>query len=187
MNIGFADSVADSQAVFRAVLDAMSRPGTVHAVQALAEPPAPLHRATAAVLLTLADADTPVWLDSAAAAARAWVAFHCGAPASGLADAAFAIALQPVDMAGLHAGTDEAPERGATLVLQVAALGEGQAWLLSGPGVQHEAALRVDGLPDGFADAWARNAALFPRGVDVVLCAGDRLAALPRTVALRRG
>lgn len=185
MKAGFADPVGDSQAVFRAVLDAMSRPGTVHAVAALPEPPAPLHRATAAVLLTLADADTPLWLDGEAGAAWDWVSFHCGAPRADAGAATIAVALQPVPLDAFGAGTDEEPERGATLVLQVAALGQGRAYQLAGPGLLHEGTLRVDGLPDEFAAAWARNAALFPRGVDVVLCAGDRLAALPRTVALR--
>jgi alpha-D-ribose 1-methylphosphonate 5-triphosphate synthase subunit PhnH len=31
---------------------------------------------------------------------------------------------------------------------------------------------------------WRRNHALFPRGVDLILCAGDKLTALPRTVAI---
>ncbi len=70
----------DSQACFRAVLDAMARPGTVHTPGTPAEPPAPLHRATAAALLTLVDVDTPLWLDDEAAAAADWIAFHCGAP-----------------------------------------------------------------------------------------------------------
>lgn len=187
MNAGFTDPVADSQAVFRAVLDAMSRPGTVHEVGAPAEPPAPLGRATAAVLLTLADTDTPFWLDPAAEAARDWTVFHCGAPLADPGDAAIAVALGPVALDGFGAGTDEQPEAGATVVLQVAALGRGQVLVLSGPGLPHPAALRVDGLPAGFAAAWARNAALFPRGVDVVLCAGDRLAALPRTVSVQEG
>lgn len=182
---GFANPVADSQAVFRAVLDAMARPGTLHEVHAPSEPPAPLDRATAAVLLTLADADTPLWLDPAAEAARAWTVFHCGASHSGVAEATIAVALGPVALDSFGAGTDEQPEAGATVVLQVAALGRGRAFVLSGPGLLHPAPLLVDGLPRGFAAAWARNAAQFPRGVDVVLCAGGTLAALPRTAAMR--
>jgi alpha-D-ribose 1-methylphosphonate 5-triphosphate synthase subunit PhnH len=47
------------------------------------------------------------------------------------------------------------------------------------------ALLSVDGLPPGFAGAWQQNHAQFPRGVDLVLCAGTSLAALPRSVALQ--
>ncbi len=61
-----------------------------------------LDRATAAVLLTLVDADTTLWLDGAAGAAREWVAFHCGAPAAGPAEARFAVALGAVSLADLR-------------------------------------------------------------------------------------
>ena len=181
---GFADPVLDSQAAFRALLDASARPGTVGTVAAPAEPPAPLHRATAAALLTLVDNDTPLWLDGAAEAAAPWVAFHCGAPRTGLDRAQFAVALSPVPLDALHAGSDEAPEDGATLILQVAALGEGRRYLLEGPGLARPSTFAVAGLPDGFVAEWARNRARFPRGIGILLCAGDRLAALPRTLRI---
>ena len=191
---GFADPVLDSQACFRAVLDAMARPGQVHTVAAPHLPPPPLDRATAAVLLTLADAETPLWLDPAAEAARDWIAFHCGAPLAGAPEAALALVLGPVRLAGFGAGTDDAPERGATIILQVAAvgrgalgrgaLGRGARFRLSGPGLAEPADLAVAGLAAGFAAEWAVNHALFPRGLDLILCAGDRLAALPRTVRI---
>ena len=181
---GFADPVASSQACFRAVLDAMARPGTIHAVAAPTDPPSPLDRATAAMLLTLVDADTPVWLDGAADAAMPWIAFHCGAARTGMADATFGLALGPLPLLTFAAGSDDAPEDGATLILQVAALGEGRRLRLSGPGLLHAAPFAAAGLPDGFVADWAANRARFPRGIDVLLCAGDRLAALPRTVTI---
>ena len=181
---GFADPVLDSQACFRSVLDAMARPGTIHRLHAPADPPPPLDRATAAALLTLVDGDTPLWLDDRAAAAAEWVAFHCGAPMAQRDRAAFAVALGPVDLAGFYAGTDDGPEDSATLILQVAALGSGQTFRIEGPGLKGSATVAVDGLPPGFIDAWSANRALFPRGVDVILCAGDAIAALPRTLRI---
>jgi len=44
--------------------------------------------------------------------------------------------------------------------------------------------LEIDGLPADFAARWAANHALFPRGVDVILCAGTSVAALPRSVTV---
>jgi len=182
---GFIDPVQDSQACFRATLDALARPGTVHALTAAMHPPSMLDPATAAVLLTLADADTPLWLDAAAMPAQHWIAFHCGAPSAAADAATLALALGAVRLDAFTTGTDDAPELGATLILQVAALGTGTAFVLSGPGLATPALFKVEGLPDGFMTEWAANHALFPRGVDVILCAGECIAALPRTVQLR--
>ena len=183
---GFADPVADAQACFRAVLGAMSRPGSVHTVAGVSAP-APLDTATAAVLLTLVDQETPVWLDPAAGPVRPWLAFHTGAAEVSPGDAGFAVALSLPCLDDLPAGTDEAPEAAATVILQVAALGRGQEFVLDGPGLRVPQSLSVDGLPGDFAAIWQRNHALFPRGIDLILCAGDRLAALPRSVSGREG
>ena len=185
---GFADPVRDSQACFRAVLDAMARPGAIHSVPATLQPPHPLHRATAAVLLTLVDAETPLWLDPEAQPATAWIALHCGAPLVPMPTAAFALALHPVPLATFAAGSDEAPEHSATLILQLAALGtphsRGHRLRLDGPGLAAPAIIAVDGLAPGFVAEWAANHACFPRGVDLVLCANDQLAAFPRTLRI---
>lgn len=185
---GFADPVLDAQATFRAVLAAMSRPGRIERAGAALRPPAPMAPAAAAVLLTLADAGTALWHDAGEDAA-AWLRFHCGAPlAASPGAAAFVLATGAAPALGvLDAGTEEEPERGATLILQVAALEEADGWRITGPGIEREHRLAVAGMPDGFVGAWARNHALFPRGADVILCAGERLAALPRTVAIAEG
>lgn len=184
MRPGFADPVLDAQAAFRAVMDAMARPGRITAA-ALPEPPAGLGPAMAAVALALCDADTPLWTD-ADAEARAWLAFHTGAPfVQDPAEAAFLLATRtPPPLAALAAGSDEAPQDGATLVVEVAGLAPGTGWQLSGPGIAGAHRLRVAGLPDDFAAQWAANAARFPCGVDAILCAGGALAALPRTLRL---
>ncbi len=180
---GFADPVADSQRCFRAVLEAMSRPGRIHRVPALAEVPAPLHGATAAVLLTLADGDTPVWLDCPAA--QDWLRFHCGCPLVAQTAAAFVVATAGMPaLAALAQGSEEEPHLAATLLLQVESLQAGQGWRLTGPGIEQAHRLAVAGLPGDFLAQWAANRARFPRGVDIVLCAGDSLACLPRTVRI---
>ena len=185
---GFGDPVADAQACFRAILDAMSRPGLVRRVPVELRPPAPLRPAAAAAVLVLADAVTPVWTD-AGPDASAWLAFHAGCPsAASPGDAAFAVACgAPPPLDALEQGTDEEPHRSATLIVQVAALEPGRGWRLSGPGIGTEHRLCVSGLPEGFAARWDANRAAFPRGVDVILCAGRDLAALPRTVSIEEG
>jgi alpha-D-ribose 1-methylphosphonate 5-triphosphate synthase subunit PhnH len=185
---GFADPVLDAQASFRAILEAMSRPGRIQRIEARIAPPAPLCTAAAAALLSLADADTPLWLDADDAVAE-WLRFHCGAPITpeiGAARFALACGAAP-SLEVFDVGTDEDPQMGATLILQVAGLVAGDGWRLTGPGIQHEHRLRVLGAPADFVAAWARNQALFPRGVDVLLCAGDSIAALPRSATIVEG
>jgi alpha-D-ribose 1-methylphosphonate 5-triphosphate synthase subunit PhnH len=180
---GFEDPVGQAQACFRAVLDAMARPGTLVRAGEGLTPPAPLDSATAAVLLTLVDHDTPLWLDAKTAAARDWIAFHCGAGFTDTpTDAAFALAVAMPDLLTLSPGTHEQPETGATLILQVRNLTGGTRYRLRGPGLRATASISVDGLPHDFVAIWQRNRSGFPLGVDLVLCAGTTLAALPRSV-----
>jgi alpha-D-ribose 1-methylphosphonate 5-triphosphate synthase subunit PhnH len=184
---GFADPVLGAQAAFRAILEAMSRPGRLQRVGGLLPPP-PLAPAAAAAMLALADSTTPVWTD-AGEAARDWLAFHAGCPfVAAPQEAAFVLATgAPPPLAALALGAEEEPERGATLVVQVASLAEAPGWRLTGPGIERAHQLLVGGLPPDFAARRAELAPLFPRGVDVLLCAGDALAALPRTTKLEAG
>jgi alpha-D-ribose 1-methylphosphonate 5-triphosphate synthase subunit PhnH len=77
------------------------------------------------------------------------------------------------------------PETSATVIVQVASLTTGERFVLEGPGLREPAILAVDGLPPDFAAMWQRNHGLYPRGIDLILCAGDQLAALPRSVSIR--
>ncbi len=180
MRPSFADPVLDSQACFRAVLDAMARPGTIHT---LSGPDGTgLDPATAAVLLTLCDAETPVCPQIGTDTVTIpWLRFHCGSPIHGADDAEF-IVTDRLDFASTLDGSDDAPEGGATVILQVEGLGQGTVLTLTGPGIAHRATLAVAGLPDDFVARWAENHARYPRGVDLILCAGTHVAALPRTV-----
>jgi len=184
---GFRDAVRGSQTCFRAVLDAMAHPGRVVTLPPSLDgaPPVPLGDAAAAVALTLCDIDTPVWLDAAAAPAAGYLAFHCGAPlVDNPADARFAIiadpaAAPPLDRFAL--GSDEYPERSATLVIEAAGFGGDTGVGLRGPGIDRETRFAVTELPARFWRERAALAELFPRGVDVLFACGSRLAALPRS------
>lgn len=192
---GFADPVLDAQAAFHALMQAMARPGTVQPLAVEAgppQPPAPMTPGLAAVALTLADPDTPVWLSPALAtpAIKAWLAFHCGCPVVddlGTAAFVFADTAEAVpDMAALSAGTQEYPDRGATLVLAVPALEGGPALTLEGPGIDGSAAFAPCGLAEDFVAQRAANRALFPRGADLILVSGMQAVALPRSTVVTR-
>lgn len=190
-NPGFGDPVHDAQAVFRSVLRAMSRPGEVQDLSLDVAPPAPLFPAAAGVCLALLDLDTRLWIggcDGDAADAAAFVAFHTGAPATddvGQADfAVIADGMQVPALDTFRQGTDEAPENSATVIVQVSGLdvrdGTG-AWRLSGPGIDGETSLHVEGVRQNLVGDLAANRARFPRGVDLILCTATGIAALPRT------
>jgi alpha-D-ribose 1-methylphosphonate 5-triphosphate synthase subunit PhnH len=129
---GFSDPVGASQTVFRALMDAMARPGSVQALPDVTVPPAPLSASASALIATLADADTPVWLDAAltkSSAVRDWIVFHTGAPVvSHASDAAFALVAAPENLSALNGfslGTQEFPDRSTTVILQVSTLSDG--------------------------------------------------------------
>ena len=72
---GFADPVLDAQRVFRGVMEALARPGSLQPLADLPEVPAPLTPELAAIALALADADAPLWLDAPLAGAPAVAEF----------------------------------------------------------------------------------------------------------------
>jgi alpha-D-ribose 1-methylphosphonate 5-triphosphate synthase subunit PhnH len=192
---GFSDSVLGGQKVFRAVMDALARPGSIQKIGGLPAPPAPLSPAAGAIALTLADYDTPVWLDPPLAAGlqvAAWLRFHTGAPITAdPARAAFAFLADPVRMPALDAfalGTPEYPDRSTTLVLQIESFAKGGSLRLSGPGIAgSQETFSASPLPLDFATQMAANRALFPRGVDVLLATRDQVAGLPRSVRMTTG
>lgn len=175
---GFRAPATDAAQAFRAIMTAMARPGTIGSVT-LAAPPAPLSQAAGAVLLTLCDTDTPIYLAGSLDApdVRDWIAFHTGAPLTGPSHAMFAFGawreLQP--LSAYPTGRADYPDRSTTLVVELAALTSTGA-TLSGPGIKDKAQLS---LPE--IDPFQKNAGLFPLGLDFIFTSGDRLAALPRT------
>ncbi len=175
---GFADPAIGSAHAFRSVMEAMARPGTIQNIDG-ATPPAPLSPATGAVLLTLCDTETPVYLasDVNCAAVKAWLSFHTGAPLVGPSHCMFAVgtwdALAPLSTYPI--GTSEYPDRSATLIVECPELAASGA-TMTGPGIKEQAALS---LPE--VEAFRSNRMLFPLGLDFIFTSGDRIAALPRT------
>jgi alpha-D-ribose 1-methylphosphonate 5-triphosphate synthase subunit PhnH len=186
---GFAAPVLDSQHAFRGCLDALAHPGRVIELGAALQAITGLHPASAALMLALLDQDTRLWLSPGLAhgAAAASLRFHTGCPLVGLPqEADFALANDPAELPPLEAfgiGTDEYPERSATVVLQVAALVPA-GWRLTGPGIRGQTRLSAPPLGEDFLLQWERNHARFPRGVDLFLTSEDRLCGLPRSTRL---
>lgn len=193
-----------AQAVFRATLDALARPGTVKRLPSAADEPLAARGPAALLpLLALADLSTPacvVWDE-----ADAWdeiVRVATNAPRARLSAARLVAALRPLafdELAGLRTGTAIAPEDGALACLAVAGIetvdgadgpatgSDGTRLLLrlSGPGVPGPRAIILTGLPAGFAAARHRLVAGFPAGADLLLIAPDgAMTGLPRTTVV---
>jgi len=162
------------QRVFRRLLDCFAYPGRV----------APSgdsgHTALITVLATLLDGETSLADPHRQIAAADWPKLQ--ARRDSAESAAFVVAdgARAPDFCP-QLGSLESPERGATVVLTVTAVGEGQRLRLSGAGIDGHSELAVNGLHPGWINARADWVAAFPLGVDVILCDGAHFAALPRT------
>jgi alpha-D-ribose 1-methylphosphonate 5-triphosphate synthase subunit PhnH len=185
-------SPAESQLAFRAVLDALARPGLpaqlpVPEARGVTLPPVLLP------LLALADLGTGVCvLGAEDLPERDWagvLSTATSAPRVPLEGARLVGAAGPIsgeEIRRLRRGTALAPEDGALLALAVAGLAGGpRRWWLSGPGVPGRRAIRPLGVPDEFLVARADAVAGYPAGIDVLLVGPDGgLLGLPRTTII---
>ncbi|MDZ4843629.1 MAG: phosphonate C-P lyase system protein PhnH [Hyphomicrobium aestuarii] len=203
IHTGFSDTIHEPQAVFRALLDAMSRPGLVVALPA-APGACPLPKAMAATILTLADHETTIWLDPGLAARPEVASYLRFATAAKITPdphtATFALVCDPLTMPSLDAfaqGTPDYPDRSTTILLAVDCLdstaannrdGQPEATLiLTGPGIDGTAALDFTPQPSQLRQQLTQNRSRFPMGVDLIICASDTIAALPRSARIQGG
>lgn len=187
--VGFAEPGLASQAVFRSVMNALARPGSIQTIASAINAPSLLMPATAAAALTLFDHDTSVWTDAALGAApeiASWLRFQTGAALTTDASrASFALVAGGIalpDFSGFAQGTPEYPDRSTTLIVQIDTLTDGLELNLNGPGIRGTSLLRAGALPSDFVARMQANRASFPQGIDLLLVSGAQLVALPRSV-----
>lgn len=176
---GFTAIAPQSARAFRAIMEAMARPGRIFTLDG-AQGPAPLSQAASAALLTLVDATTPLHLAGRfdTPDIRNWLAFHCGVPLCAPQDAQFALG----DWADLRVLLDQMPmgdpaypDRSVTLIVAADVL-SAQGARLTGPGIQTAHHLS---LPE--TAAFLQNRARFPLGFDTLFTKDAQIAALPRS------
>jgi alpha-D-ribose 1-methylphosphonate 5-triphosphate synthase subunit PhnH len=172
-----------AQRTFRAVLDALARPGLPATLPRAGDVPAAL-----LPVLALADLDTPVCVlgDSADGAWADALATATSAPVAPLGAAGLVAALRPLaagELAAVRTGSAAAPEEAALVTLAVAGLDGGRRLTLSGPGVPGTRAVAPRECP---ADLVAVRAATpFPAGPDLLLVAPDgSVLGLPRSTRI---
>lgn len=173
------------QRTFRAMLSAMSMPGTVEQVSVARTEDGPW-AAAIAVAQSLLDHEVTFHV-TASNGPEETILRRTGSRTAPLDRAGYvfadaAHALGAVEAA--YEGPLEEPERSATVVVLCGAVGgEGDlALTLSGPGVDGETTLRVGGLDPTVIKARTERNWPFPTGIDLVLVdPRGRLAALPRS------
>lgn len=183
---------AEAQRVFRAVLAALARPGTVQQLPELPEhpelPPALLP------VLALATLDTPVALlgDEPDGQWRELVRTAAGAPAAELTHARLVAALRPLtpaELSSLSRGSAAAPEDAALVSVAVDGLdGGAHPMRLFGPGVDGVVTFAPRVWDEPLRQARDESVAEFPAGVDLLLVGADaRVLGLPRSTRVAPG
>ena len=185
---GLPDGVHDSQQAFRAVLDALARPGQVRTIGPALRGVA-LGGAMARLLLSLTDDESPVWWQHADTGLQYWLRFHVGAPLAAQSDAAsFAVLSDLKQMPALAAfavGTAASPECSCTLLIELPSLTTGPALEWRGPGIADVQRVGLQGLPAYFWGQWQANHGAFPQGLDIIFTCGANALGLPRTTRVR--
>jgi alpha-D-ribose 1-methylphosphonate 5-triphosphate synthase subunit PhnH len=196
------DPVFGSQATFRAVLDAMARPGTLHHLP-VADPACPLvaARPLTAILQTLLDHEVGFGVVGAPEDTDRLSAYLVETTASRsvpLEEADYVVALGPLRPGlplRLKRGEPAYPDRGATLICLVPPLtgdrDEQIAVSLAGPGIPPDAdtTVRLSGPSLAVLTALAAANAEPPCGIDLILVdPAGRIVCLPRStrITMRR-
>lgn len=165
------------QRVFRELTEAFSRPGEVRDMTHW------IASATArrAVLATLMDGEVTLANPHEQIVAADWPLLQArrDTPENAryiAADGRRATDFQPA------LGSLENPESGATLLIEIDAVGCGPLIIeLTGPGVDGRRELFLAGLHGDWLEQRADWVVGFPLGVDFLLCDATRIVALPRT------
>lgn len=176
------DPIHDTRECFRAIVDAMSRPGTV------AE--SPTDPADHAVLSTLVDHEVTCFTPDEAIRTALENEGRLTAVEAEQASIVHAPNPNECPVRDLTRGSLKEPSDGATVVYRVAGLesspdeSTGTMLVLSGPGVPERRHLNVDGFTPSDARRLAAAQSSYPRGIDAVLTTNQSIAAIPRSVDL---
>lgn len=165
------------QSIFRELLESFSRPGEVRDLTDWINGTS----ARRIVLATLMDGETTLADPHGIIAPQDWPLLQAQ---RGTPETARYVAIdgsRPPDFQPAL-GSLESPEFGATLLISVDAIGSGALPMsLSGPGIDGQRTLLLNGLHIDWLEHRADWVAAFPLGVDILFCDAQRIVALPRT------
>jgi alpha-D-ribose 1-methylphosphonate 5-triphosphate synthase subunit PhnH len=187
---GFKDPVHDAQQTFRALLDALARPGISQATTPVSAPEG-LTTGCAAACLTLLDLETTVWLQPGMPeAAKSWLLFHTGCRFTSQPQSAdFAVISDLETMPRLDSfnwGTAEYPEASTSLLMQLPSLQGRHSIPLEGPGILDAITIQTP-LSQDFWQQWQEMTDDYPLGLDAWCFADSQVLGLPRTARVASG
>jgi alpha-D-ribose 1-methylphosphonate 5-triphosphate synthase subunit PhnH len=161
---------------YRALLEVISRPGKVKAIHKGAN-----DQAYTAILAALLDAEVSLADPDGLFDEGVWPMLQANNAKPEEADYILCGGVKPPGFQP-KLGTLPSPEKSATLIVVVDALGEGDLTLhLSGPGVAGENRCTIGGLDSEWLTRRADWVSAFPLGVDLLLVDEVAVTALPRT------
>lgn len=189
------DQVYSLHRVYRKVLDAMARPGTI---QSLSEEAAMIRLdlgclpAAQCLIQLLLDADTTFCAFSADEALERKISQLTYCPICPMEKAAYVLltksvaAALPSVMEQVSGGTLEDPQLGATLIVECSALKSGGELVLKGPGIRDVTRCQIE-TRAGWIEARAEKNAEFPLGVDLIFVDPQgQILCLPRTTQISK-
>lgn len=169
----------NQQRIFRALMEAMARPGTVHDLSPWLGGAA----AWRGVLASLLDAKTSLADCHQLLDRHDWPLLQADQEEPAAADYLLCQGNLPPTMTA-KCGSLASPDQSATVVLHLDSLGAGSNCLgLRGPGIKGSQTLPVTGL-DARWHAWRQQHLSFPLGIDMILVDQQNIAAIPRTTRL---
>lgn len=169
------------QRIFRELVEAFSRPGDIREIGDCIDGAV----AQRAVLATLMDGEMTLADPHGQIAPTDWPLLQAKPGNSEraryvMADGSRAPDFEPA------LGSLESPEFGATVLIEVDRLDQGETSLeLAGPGIDGQRQLRLTGLHPDWLTRRADWVGGFPLGVDLLLSDATRIVALPRTTRIR--
>jgi alpha-D-ribose 1-methylphosphonate 5-triphosphate synthase subunit PhnH len=203
LSVAFDDQlVMYTQKTFRQILDSMARPGKVNVIE-----PFPMAEDTSGdndspYLLglgyTLLDVEVGFYVFKQAQFMKKLAAdfeFYTSAKVSPLGEADFIFmtaADKPQLLADVKCGNLNYPDTGVTVIIKTNYLsevslpetGRGLELQLKGPGILGQKALFVAGITERHVQVLRDINAEFPLGIDLILVWDNRVACIPRSVAV---
>ncbi len=178
-----------SQRTFRAVLHALSEPGTLRPVVD-AERGWSIGPAGISVLLALLDSDTSIWMSSEIdPTVRQALRFHTGASLASTPIVADIVLLaSPTELPPLNRfafGSSLRPETGCTVLVRVDDFASGPEVQLSGPGIECTHSFSPAGFSVELWNTVVEQRGEFPQGVDLLLFTETDIVGIPRSTRIK--